>query len=912
MPPWPAQASGDSIVKHAFTRPSALNFPAAQASGDSIVKHVFTRPSGVKFHVQQGLKPRSSRNAAIPRRSGRPNGPGDKNPWRKLPLLGELRNDRNSHRITRMVFNFANPRSLSEVKAAILDQLPTLELQLATKRAAGEDRHTNIAAFDPDNSRWQGFETEMRHLIEEGAKEMKGNLSTEQQELYRKLYTAQTAGKNSSLLPRTEVVRHLEFAYYNYILQSNKKSTTPGSLVFNPIEEYTDLRYPTEWYSSARTTQRQIHLHVGPTNSGKTYNAIKRLEEAGNGYYCGPLRLLAHEVYARFQAKGIPCHLITGDDVRTDPADDVELRASTVEMVDTNAKVDVAVIDEIQMMAHEERGWAWTRAFLGSNAKEVHLCGEARVIPLIRELSASMGDALQVHNYERLSPLKVMSKSLRGNLKLLRKGDCVVSFSVVGIHALKKEIEKFTGRRVAIVYGSLPPETRTAQADLFNNPDNDYDFLVASDAIGMGLNLAVKRIIFESVYKHNGRMREILSIPQIKQIAGRAGRYRTARQGADADKDKQNGAPPPPPAIGLVTCMEEADLPIIQNALQTEPEPIKAAGLLPPTEFVEEFAARLPKGLPFEYIYQRVCDIARMHPRFKLSEISSQTGIARVLDSVKNLTIKDRLCFSSSPANTRKQEDVKLLIAYGRCVANNKPVSCVDIPEIPLEVLDVPMSGSREYLQGLESLHQSLILYLWLSYRFVAVFKDRDQAMYAKTIAEQRISETLTKFSHTAELKERMKQLKLRQIKDSNILAELDPGTSDEMPLVLSSDEPNTEDIPVEPTALPIEELETQDLSGEAAILNITTNAGGDAGEDGHLGDGPANESTITNITTSPSNLTYNRDAVRLSETRLLGAQVAATHLANKGSIGDLPTAGNDGGSIGGRAEVKAVAAAGS
>ena len=111
------------------------------------------------------------------------------------------------------------------------------------------------------------------------------------------------------------------------------------------------------------------------------------------------------------------------------------------------------------------------------------------MIPLIRELAASMGDTLHIHHYDRLNPLKAMSKSLKGDLRGLRRGDCIVSFSVLGIHAMKKQIEVETGRRVAIVYGSLPPEIRAQQAALFNDPSNDYDFLVASDAIGMGLNL---------------------------------------------------------------------------------------------------------------------------------------------------------------------------------------------------------------------------------------------------------------------------------------------------------------------------------------------------------------------------------------------------------------------------------------
>ena len=251
-----------------------------------------------------------------------------------------------------------------------------------------------------------------------------------------------------------------------------------------------DLRYPTEWYPGARLIQREIHLHVGPTNSGKTYNALKRLEQGKSGVYAGPLRLLAHEVYERLNAKGIKCNLVTGD-VQIIEGVDVTMSSCTVEMIPLNREVEVAVVDEIQMIGDMHRGWAWTQALLGLKARELHICGEARTVPLIRELAAAMGDKLTIHQYERLNPLKTMSSSLRRDFKNLRKGDCVVAFSRVAIHQLRHVIEKQTGRRAAVVYGSLPPETRTQQAKLFNEPDNDYDFLVASDAIGMGLNLLV-------------------------------------------------------------------------------------------------------------------------------------------------------------------------------------------------------------------------------------------------------------------------------------------------------------------------------------------------------------------------------------------------------------------------------------
>ncbi len=254
-------------------------------------------------------------------------------------------------------------------------------------------------------------------------------------------------------------------------------------------KQLADLRFPVEWYPEARTIQRTIHLHVGPTNSGKTYQALKRLETAKCGVYAGPLRLLAYEVFTRLNDGGKPCNLLTGDDQRIEGALDQRITSCTVEMVPLSTAFDVAVIDEIQMMAHEDRGWAWTQALLGLKAKELHLCGEARSVPLIRKLADAMGDQLKIHEYQRLSPLKAMNRSLGGDLKNLQKGDCLVLFSRKKIHAMRRQIQLETGLRCAMVYGSLPPQIRAEQARLFNDPDSGYDVLVASDAIGMGLNL---------------------------------------------------------------------------------------------------------------------------------------------------------------------------------------------------------------------------------------------------------------------------------------------------------------------------------------------------------------------------------------------------------------------------------------
>ncbi|GAB7326305.1 hypothetical protein MBLNU13_g10280t1 [Cladosporium sp. NU13] len=540
-----------------------------------------------------------------------------------------------------------------------------------------------------------------------------------------------------------------------------------------------DLRYPTEWYPGTRGMHRTVHLHVGPTNSGKTYHALQRLEQAQRGVYAGPLRLLAHEVYTRMTAKGKNCALITGEERRVPETEELEnpeqfMTSCTVEMVPLNIPLDVAVIDEIQMIGSPERGWAWTQALLGVRAKEVHLCGEERTVPLIKELCASVGEKLVIHNYTRLSPLKIADESLNGKIEDLRKGDCVVSFSVMGIHALRKQIERATGRKVATVYGSLPPETRAQQARLFNDPDNDYDFLVASDAVGMGLNLAIKRVIFEASNKFDGAARRTLSVADIKQIAGRAGRFRTAAQATEtSDEPKtEEGKEPaktetPDSQNGIVTTLEKFDFPVVKAALVSEPEPIRTAGIFPPATVLERFSSYFPPGTPFSYILTRLHELSLMHRRFHLCGLKDQVWVADLIEPVQNLTIADRNTICSAPAS-QTDSDLwrELMPAYARIIAEQSGGSIVDIPQLPLEVLDAESSPSREYLRELERLHKGIVTYLWLSYRFAGLFNTRALAFHVKTMVEEKIEEVLSQFSFTE-----AQRRKIAAKREKNILA---------------------------------------------------------------------------------------------------------------------------------------------
>jgi ATP-dependent RNA helicase SUPV3L1/SUV3 len=226
-----------------------------------------------------------------------------------------------------------------------------------------------------------------------------------------------------------------------------------------------DMRDPAALYSSTTNKMnRKIIFHAGyvcyslwysPTNSGKTYHALNSLEKAESGVYCGPLRLLAHEIYERFNKDGVPCNLITGEDVRSDDA--VLKYSCTIEMVPLAQSFDVCVIDEIQMIADSQRGWAWTKALLSVKAKEIHICGEPTAIGLVQKLCAQLGEEVEVREYTRLTPLTVEKHSLGGDESKIVKGDCFVAFSRNEIFLQKSLIEKKTGLRAAVIYGSLPP-----------------------------------------------------------------------------------------------------------------------------------------------------------------------------------------------------------------------------------------------------------------------------------------------------------------------------------------------------------------------------------------------------------------------------------------------------------------------
>lgn len=290
--------------------------------------------------------------------------------------------------------------------------------------------------------------------------------------------------------------------------------------LFDALFQY-DL---TTLIENARELDRRFVLHCGPTNSGKTYQAIEALKRAKSGVYLGPLRLLALEVFDTLNMADVPCDLLTGEESIEIPF--AKVTASTIEMLNTNERYDVAVIDEAQLIADSDRGGAWTKAVLGVNAMEVHLCFPPDALPFYENLLSDCQTEYEVVMHERLTPLVYAGST---SLQKVSDGDCFVCFSRKMVLNVAAVLERKYHVAASVIYGALPPAARREEVRKFESGETTV--VVATDAIGMGVSLPIKRVIFCETEKFDGTSRRPLTANEVRQIAGRAGRYGKFDQG---------------------------------------------------------------------------------------------------------------------------------------------------------------------------------------------------------------------------------------------------------------------------------------------------------------------------------------------------------------------------------------------
>lgn len=263
------------------------------------------------------------------------------------------------------------------------------------------------------------------------------------------------------------------------------------------------------------TTPSRVVAVLGPTNTGKTHYAIERMLGHRTGVIGLPLRLLAREVYDKIVALRGPSvvALVTGEERIVPPR--TKYWVCTVESMPQGMGCDFLAVDEIQLCADPERGHVFTDRLLGARGlHETLFLGSDTMRGPIAEL---VPEAQFVH-HERMSQL---SYSGAKKISRMKPRSAIVGFSVENVYAIAELIRRQKGG-AAVVMGALSPRTRNAQVELYQN--GDVDFLVATDAIGMGLNLDINHVAFSALSKFDGRRMRPLAPNELAQIAGRAGR----------------------------------------------------------------------------------------------------------------------------------------------------------------------------------------------------------------------------------------------------------------------------------------------------------------------------------------------------------------------------------------------------
>jgi ATP-dependent RNA helicase SUPV3L1/SUV3 len=456
-------------------------------------------------------------------------------------------------------------------------------------------------------------------------------------------------------------------------------------------------------FATARALERRLIACLGPTNSGKTYFGLSRLAKAESGIILGPLRLLAHEYREALEAQGIPTALSTGEERILAPGS--RHTAATVEMCPFRTPVDVAVIDEAQMLADPERGPAWTAAIMGVPARAVIILGAPDAAPMLRRIAALCGDPLEEARLERMGPLAAARDPVPfGDIG---RGDAVIAFSRREVFELRAELLR-RGRSVAVVYGALGPTVRRAEARRFR--EGEAEVLVATDAVGMGLNIGpLRRVVFSSLRKFDGEQERPLSVQEVKQIGGRAGRF----GGEHAE--------------GVVAVLAGGGDPAeIAHALAAPPA--APGDLRPPVAPDADIVAAVAAEIGTDSLFGTLRRIERSvlrrdDPNYRLGDLSAQIAIAEAVDGVRELSLLDRWTYAMCPVDERDEGIARLTDwavehAMGLAVA---PPRAGRLP--PAE------RASQDALQLAERVHRRLVAWRWMAMRFPEVYRDIEGAL---------------------------------------------------------------------------------------------------------------------------------------------------------------------------------------
>jgi ATP-dependent RNA helicase SUPV3L1/SUV3 len=472
--------------------------------------------------------------------------------------------------------------------------------------------------------------------------------------------------------------------------------------------------YPQSFEVASRMARKFIAL-LGPTNSGKTHRAMEHLAQADSGVYLAPLRLLALENYERLQntvredGEPIKVSLVTGEERRL--AEDATHVASTVEMLDTRTPVQVAVIDEIQMLADRDRGAAWTAAVCGAPASTVYLVGAPEARRAIEALAQRLECPLEVHVLKRKAPLSMEPSAVR-KIRNLKRGDAVIAFSRRDVLMWRDMITE-TGLSVATVYGNLSPEVRRAQAERFR--EGQADIVVGTDALAMGLNMPIQRIVMTTAVKYNGVEEEEISAALAKQIAGRAGRYGVHEEGFVAGYDDDTHD-------------------IMRSLMKEKIPPVPATGfaVAPSLEQLHRIASVTGETSLVKLLRRFVHNIDVPDGFFYPRITEEQNERAEWLDTLE-LSVAEKFTLSLVPISTRVPTLESAWSHWAQSLARKK--ICKLQPH-PQELL-------WQNLQEVEDTCRMYSAYAWLGYRIPDYFPSTELAQQLAREASERVDSLL-------------------------------------------------------------------------------------------------------------------------------------------------------------------------
>ncbi len=532
----------------------------------------------------------------------------------------------------------------------------------------------------------ENFEVDLKYLVDE-CEHYATLLHLSQEDLHKRVYDVLLERIPNSLSINTKIIQKSTRAFVRLTRDEIIKKQR-HALLARTIRDFKNL------FPIAREMRRKLILHIGPTNSGKTYQAMQKLQDADTGYYLAPLRLLALEGYEGLKEKGIQSSLITGEEQILD--DEATHISSTIEMINFEVDVDICVIDEVQMLDDRDRGWAWANAIIGAPAKEIIMTGSTNSKEAVIALAEYLGEELEIIEFERKNPLTLLDSPT--NPKEVKEGTAIIAFSRKEVLKLKQQFS--SDFSVSVVYGNLSPEVRREEARRFRS--GETQILIATDAIAMGMNLPIKTILFSKAEKFDGITQRNLFPSEIHQISGRAGRYGLHEE-------------------GLVGALSLDVLRIVKKGFFKEAHTIALPfRVMANLEHIKLVGNILEENSLYE-ILKFFVDNMEFNGPFIASSLDDMLEASTIVDNY-DLDIATKYHLACAPLTLKSPYIISAYESYISALEKKMPVPYV-IPSLTGEYAQT----SDELLRA-EDMVKEISLYLWLSYRFDEYFIDKAKA----------------------------------------------------------------------------------------------------------------------------------------------------------------------------------------